>query len=176
MPKFNPFLIQKYLLLGYTPHIPFADSGGLVLTHPSFEKQEGEVKETLPAALEYARRGHLVVLLPPKEDTAGRTVESPDGFLDREDQPIEFKHCTTGTANNIYNNLSDAGKHGLSSIRFLRIVDSAEPTQIALQITRKYTVSSRMDLIHILYRGRITYLTRELFLSGGYDIILSKFL
>lgn len=148
----------------------------MVLTHPGFEKQEGEVNETLPVALEYARRGHLVVLLPPKEDQAGHAVQSPDGFLDREDQPIEFKHCTTGTANNIYNNLSDAGKHGLSAIRSLRIVDTAAPTLIAVQITRKYTVSSRINLIHILYRGRIIHFTRELYQAGGYDLILSKLL
>lgn len=141
----------------------------MVLTHPGFEKQEGEVRETLPVALEYARRGHLVVLLPPKEDQAGHAVESPDGFLDREDQPIEFKHCTTGTANNIYNNLSSASKHDPRLIRSLRITDAADILTIAEQLARKYSVSKTVDQVHILHGQRLMVFTKELYHSEGFS-------
>jgi len=160
-------LVEKYINEGYLLHPLPQNFTGVILKHPDFDQQEGERRHTIPIAKMYAFRGQLIVLQIPTLIATGKATISPDGFLNKPENIIEFKHCTSGSANNIYNNLSSASKRGKSLIRSLWITHKAKPTIIAQQLAKKYRSSTRIDVVHIFYKRNMYYFSRDFFLAEG---------
>ncbi len=166
-------LACRFLNSGYYPHLDSWLHGGLLLKAPKVDSIQGEVKETIPMALEYTQRGHLVVLLAPEVDEAGRGILSPDGFLDEEHVLIEFKNVTKAKEYTLDNQLKDAAKRGKAVIRSIKVPNHMSPDFLARRLNGRYNASAHMDRVHVIYKSNILKFSRLIWEEKGYNGILN---
>lgn len=164
----DPKLVAQYLADGYEYYVLPQSLPGTLLLHPGFRKHEGEVRDTLPMALLYAKKGHLVVLTEPIMISRGHAISSPDGFLDFEAQTIEFKRTTNPRSRTLDSQIKSAGKGGLAVIRSIWVHPDTKPETIARTVNGKYLASTHLDRMDIVYHNRIISLSRDLVTRMGY--------